>query len=130
MNFMPCVLEAKGRDWRLKHDAFALPLKKKVVDWIRKKGTRLADAHEVVLGIRPEDITLRRAKKGEGGMKVEVYISEPLGSDVIVDILLGRQKLKVLTDAKYEGKPGETMYMEVDQDAMQLFDARSTRALL
>jgi hypothetical protein len=73
-----------------------------------------AAAHrgQVVLGVRPEDITVTP----DGEIAGEVAIVEPLGRDDMLDVRVGDHSLLVLADPAQKIKTGDSVRLRLDTD--------------
>jgi len=80
------------------------------------------------LGLRPEAIHLGLANGG-GEHPAEVLVSEPLGSEVIVNVKLGDALLKVRTAPEVRPDPGTRVYLRAAPEGVRVFDASSGAAL-
>ena len=76
------------------------------------------------LGVRPEAIAVVPAET-PGAAAGRVIISEPLGSEVIVHVLLGDTTIRVRTTPEIRPKPDETVHLIADRAGIRLFDAAS-----
>ena len=84
---------------------------------------------EVYLGIRPEFIKIA-PHSGEGALRAEVLVVEPLGVEKIITASLdGETQIKIKTALDVEVKPGDTIYLELDWSRVSVFDAESGRIL-
>ncbi|HLK61472.1 MAG TPA: ABC transporter ATP-binding protein [Chthonomonadaceae bacterium] len=83
---------------------------------------------ELILGVRPEDLALRRDPQPEFD-PVEVYVVEPLGAENIFTVNLKGDPFKVRTLPTFLAKSGDTLYMRIDQSRSHLFDAETTLSL-
>ncbi len=81
----------------------------------------------VVLGIRPEDISLRR--EGENGHATGVVdLAERVGSDVYLDVRLADGKMIVVAvDASARVREGETVSLEIARDKLTFFGSDGQR---
>jgi multiple sugar transport system ATP-binding protein len=77
------------------------------------------------LGIRPEDMTISKSRTGESSIKMDIYVVEPLGSEIIVDLKLGDSILKARTRPNFKAAIGEQVYVDFDPMKMHLFDEAS-----
>jgi len=102
MNFLKCTLKAENGKVKIIHKAFTISTGDKSF-----KKTLIADSKEknIVLGLRPEDIRINMEKTKESSIRTEIYVTEPLGSETIVDIKLGDNIIKVLTEPDFPGQP-------------------------
>ena len=82
----------------------------------------------VTIGARPENIRLSLTER-EGWHPMTVYISEPQGPDTIVNLRLGEQFLRVVTEPNVRPDPNETVWVHVERSGLRLFDATTGQAL-
>ena len=75
MNFLDCTLIEKDGSYFLDSGEFILSISHDIGRIVREKAT----GSELILGIRPEDISLEKKQTHEEVIKSEVYITEPLG---------------------------------------------------
>jgi multiple sugar transport system ATP-binding protein len=88
----------------------------------------LGAAARVKVGLRPEAIDLALAG-GDGAQPAEVLVSEPLGSEVIVNVTLGEALLKVRTPPDLRPERGTRVYLRAQPGGVRVFDARGGAAL-
>ena len=82
----------------------------------------------LVLGVRPEAITLRLAP-APGLLPAKVHLVEPLGAYDIVDIALGDANLRARTSSQFVRGQGDAVWVGIDAARTQLFDKRSGLSL-
>lgn len=87
---------------------------------------------EVVLGIRAEDIHLYR-DPGEGRVPVDVYVTEPQGHEIIVDLSFEAQILRARQDRE-SGIGGdleinERLYIDFALERCHIFDRATQRCI-
>jgi ABC-type sugar transport system ATPase subunit len=75
---------------------------------------------QLTLGVRPEDVTVSLAPT-DGGQPAMVFVSEPLGNEVIVNVHVGPALLKVRAQPSVRPKHGETVYLTADPARLHLF---------
>ena len=80
------------------------------------------------VGLRPEAIELDLTAVS-GAQPAEVLVSEPLGSEVIVNVKLGDALLKVRTAPEVRPDPGTRVYLRAQPESVRVFDALSGAAL-
>jgi len=125
MNFIDS--SCKEKDGKIILDAgyFELELPSDIADVVREK----ALGSEVVIGIRPEHIRL--AKPGEkGAFEVEVYVTEPLGGETIIDFRLGEQIHKIKYPGEIEVMPGDKITIKFDLAYLHVFDKKTGIAIV
>jgi len=119
MNILSGALErSDGQVW-LAGDGYSIDL----AAWAARH--RLpADGSGLALGVRPEHIALNAPQAGDA-LIGEVFVSEPLGSEVIVNIKLGAAMLKVRTAPDRIPGRGERFTVRFDLQHLHGFDPAS-----
>ncbi|GLQ55410.1 ABC transporter ATP-binding protein [Devosia nitrariae] len=79
---------------------------------------------DVVLGFRPEHVTLEAAG-GPGSFTAEVVVVEPTGSETLLNLKAGERTLLALFRERLDIAPGETATLAVDPARIHLFDRSS-----
>ena len=94
------------------------------------RGSRAAGRGRVIMGIRPEHITL--ARDGEPAhLEAEVYLVEPLGRDDLINARVGKEThLHFLADPALKLRIGDRVPLRVDTSRVQFFDPETERSLL
>jgi len=118
MNFLNCSLKKEKGKVLIIHDAFVLSIGDREVEEVLKAHT---EGSGVIFGIRPEDIKIFSEPTSSGGIGTEVYVTEPLGSETIVDIKLGNTIIKVLTGSEFSGKAGQKIWITFRYEKLHLF---------
>jgi ABC-type sugar transport system ATPase subunit len=80
------------------------------------------------VGLRPEAIAIER-EAAPGAQPAEVLVSEPLGSEVIVNVTLGSVLIKVRAGPEVRPDPGTRVYLRTRPEDVRLFDVSSGAAL-
>jgi multiple sugar transport system ATP-binding protein len=79
----------------------------------------------VTLGVRPEHLRL-----SDDGFPVEVAVVEPTGSEVqVVTRAPGGEEIVVVFRERHLFKPGETIRLAPQPDAVHLFDGETGQRL-
>jgi inositol-phosphate transport system ATP-binding protein len=94
-----------------------------------ERSAKAAGRGEVIMGIRPEDVTVLPASGGEGVLG-EVYVVEPLGRDDLVDVHIGDVSVHVLTDPLLNLRIGDPVRLKLDSEKVQFFDSQTEKSLL
>ena len=94
-----------------------------------KRGTVAAGRGQVVLGIRPEDVSIVPADQGEG-IPGEVYVVEPMGRDDLVEISIGKVKVNALADREKNYNIGDPVRLKFDAEKVHFFDPSTEKSLL
>jgi multiple sugar transport system ATP-binding protein len=90
-----------------------------------ERGEKAVGKGTVVMGIRPEDMTV--ANEGNPG---EIQVVEPLGRDHLVAIQVGDIQLNVLTEPKLGLGLGDNVNFNIHDNKVQFFDLKSQKSLL
>ncbi|HEX3125978.1 MAG TPA: sn-glycerol-3-phosphate ABC transporter ATP-binding protein UgpC [Thermoanaerobaculia bacterium] len=124
MNFVPAVVSDGGSS--LTASGFKLPVPEPL-----RPATNGKDGLKVVMGIRPENV--REAARGEMGSTARVHgrvdFVEPLGHEVIVHAKVGDELLVAKADPHRVPEMGSEMDLEIELNALHLFDAASEQRL-
>jgi ABC-type sugar transport system ATPase subunit len=89
---------------------------------------RAAGTGSVTLGVRPENIELRR-DAAEGWNAGTVWVSEAMGNENLVVITAGEQQLHCRTAPDLRFDFESPVWFRFRPDRLHLFDTASTRAL-
>jgi len=82
----------------------------------------------IKVGLRPEAIRVSLAP-AVGAQPAAVFLSEPLGSEVIINVKLGEKLLKVRAEPHVRPTPEQVVYLEPDPSGLRVFDAESGKAI-
>lgn len=125
MNFLQCTLEEKSGVLSLNFGAFVLPVPTHLIKTINKEAT----SSELILGIRPEDVSLTKKETPKNSIKTEVYVVEPLGSEAIVDLKVGNNLIKAKTTTDFKIDIGEPLWAGFNMEKVHLFDKKREKAI-
>ena len=128
MNFIKCSLEKNGKSYYIMHEQFKFNLPESVL--IRFKEKNIANGSSVELGIRPESFNLYNKPPDIYDIEGKIYITEPLGEDIIIDILVGEEMIKAKTVIGYKCDIDDPVYMKINFDKIHLFDGKTGESLL
>lgn len=125
MNFVDVVVTDNGHSM-LKHKdaAFALPITDKTRAQIRAV---TADA-PVRFGIRSEDIQITPSSS-DGDMPAKISLREPLGDEIIYNVLVGTQELRVKAPPTMRFQVGDAVGLKFDQARSHVFDLKTEKAI-
>ncbi len=88
------------------------------------------DGREIILGIRPEQITLGAAEgNGLPGIRAEVQVTEPTGPDLLVFVTLNQTKVCCRLAPDVACQVGDSLNLQFDPARVLLFDANSGERL-
>jgi multiple sugar transport system ATP-binding protein len=83
-------------------------------------------AGPLTLGVRPEDVAVS-LQPTDDAQPATVFVSEPLGNEVIVNVHAGQALVKVRAQPSVRPSPGETVYLTADPARLHLFGADGRR---
>ncbi len=127
MNFMGCLLETENHKIKLRHEAFAAAVDNSDLTGVLKSKVSGAD---IIIGIRPEDITIYMDRPDQDNLiETEIFVSEPLGNETIVDIKLGNEIVKAIAEADFPGVRGNKVWIEFDRAKFHLFHKKTGECL-
>ena len=86
-------------------------------------GLSSASSGSVVLGVRPEDVTVSDA--ADADFRGSVYAVELTGESNLVTVLLGKERVIARASRAWRGKAGETIGLRVDRSRLHFFDRES-----
>ena len=83
----------------------------------------------VIAGARPEAMELSLMEQ-TGYAKAAIFAVEPMGSEVLVDVLLDEDtRIKARAETTFAGEPGEAIWIRPKPDRIRLFDGESQEAI-
>ncbi len=122
MNFLQCALKRKNGGISIEHRGFSLRTDEKLLIEMVKGSI---EEGKITLGMRPEDVKIYDARPKEDAVQAEVYVTEPLGNETIVDVKIGDDVIKVLTSSDFSGNPGDPIWITINVRKLHLFHGGS-----
>ena len=121
------ILRVKVSGGRLTAPGLSLP-----VPADRAEALKAYEGREIVLGVRPEDVSDRPGdleRWAQGAVECQVDVMEPLGSEVYLHLTLGEQRLtaRVAPDTKL--RDGEKARLAINLTKVHLFDSETEQAI-
>lgn len=127
MNLIDCDLTIENNDLVVIIEGNKFKFKS-VLEKIKK--IQLPSDRKVILGIRPENIKIYKDKSLDSQLiQGNIYITEPLGDIVIVDIKVGKNIIRVKSDALINYEINEKVFLELNPEAIHIFDKKTTNAI-
>jgi multiple sugar transport system ATP-binding protein len=120
MNFIECSLTETEETCFLDGGPCSFPLPKTISDIVKDK----ALTSELILGIRPQDFLVGSESTEDLCVAAEVYVLEPLGSEIIVDLKIGELLLKAEM-AQFDGSVGDQVWVGFHPDKIHIFNKKS-----
>jgi ABC-type sugar transport system ATPase subunit len=122
MNFMNVEIHRENGDYHAQGEGIDALVS-------AERGTAASGRGRVVLGIRPEDVSIVPADQGEG-IPGEVYVVEPVGRDDLVEIIIGKAKVHALADREKNYNIGDQVRLKFDAEKVHFFDPETEKSLL
>jgi ABC-type sugar transport system ATPase subunit len=118
MNLLPCRLDLADRQIRVNGAALSLD---GIPQW-DTLATRLHEGEELILGVRPEHLTLH-AQETSPAFPGEVYVTEPLGAESLVILLVGDKTVSVRLFTDEPPRLPRRVWIRVDPNRIFLYRA-------
>jgi multiple sugar transport system ATP-binding protein len=125
MNLIDCTLEEEGKRSFLNAGAF-----KRDVSDIQDLVKARATTADLILGIRPSDVSLRKERLSAEDIQGEIYALEPMDEETVVDLKVGDQILKAKVNRAFKTEVGEKLWMTYDGRKAHLFDKKTRQTIL
>lgn len=124
MNMLEGNIIKKDGELAIDVDVFTYVLPKGLRDLVRK-----AAASEVVLGVRPESITIVK-KKRPNAISAKVDVLEPIGRELHVQLAVGDKTFIVITDPDQDLSIEEKVWLLFNEKRLYTFDKKSGKLLV
>jgi multiple sugar transport system ATP-binding protein len=126
MNMLRMGVSVEGETVRLHREGFAFDVPARY-----HAALRPYNGQEVILGIRPEDISLQgHGPRGDIALPARVDVIEPLGSETYLYTAVAGTSLVARVRAGADIRPDESITLYAAADKLHLFDAVSEVNLL
>ncbi len=122
MNLLDCAYTQEGDHSFLMVGANDFKLE--ISDALGKRIQNDATGAELILGVRAEDIFVRE-DASEETIPTEVYIVEPLGSEIYLYLSAGNDSFVARVPHQYRTKIGAEIGLVIDLDKTHLFDVET-----
>jgi multiple sugar transport system ATP-binding protein len=126
MNFINCTLKEEDGSYFLDAGAFTLP----IATYIGKIINEKSSSSEVILGIRPEDIIIEEKPMVKNPIRAEVYVTEPMGSEIIIDLKVDGEIIKVKVLKELKLNIGDKVWIRFDENKMHVFDRKKEKTII
>jgi multiple sugar transport system ATP-binding protein len=125
MNFVDCSFVEKESRAFLDAGAFTLDVTD-FADIIKEKST----STELRLGVRPEDMFVEKQRPKVEAVQAEVYVVEPLGSEIILDLKIAENILKVRSPPGAIPNIGDKLWIIFNKDKWHIFDRKTEKTIV
>ncbi|WP_136442626.1 ABC transporter ATP-binding protein [Pacificoceanicola onchidii] len=124
MNFLDGRIEDKGGALFVTGDGFSLRLSPE-----KAAIARMAQNPDVILGIRPSDLSYAPEAAPETALTLKVMVSEYIGAQSVLMCQCGGQSVTVEMNSETPMALGETLQFEANAARIHLFDKTSEQAI-
>jgi ABC-type sugar transport system ATPase subunit len=125
MNLIPCEMITEGGQVFMKGEGLNLVMP----DVLRGKAEERATSSRLLLGARPQHMLIHRQGEiqdnGRNIVRGSVYITEPLGTELLVRVRVGNEMVQVMASDDFEVGLDEEVMLEIPEDRIFLFDAET-----
>ncbi len=126
MNFVRATFDKVGENYVLRFENVSLTIPSELGKHIEN---RVGTGSEVVIGIRPEHISLASAEE-ENAIPGEIYVVEPLGTETILNVKIGETVIKMKVLKELILPVGERVWIKFDLDRIHIFDPKTEEAIV
>lgn len=118
MNLIDCTVAKKNGKWVIASEPFQIPLR-------AKEKINGITPGSYVMGLRPEDISIKKTRSGPDEVAGEMILTEVIGSDTIIHVTIGNQTLQSFVPGIHRNVSDEAVYIEFDPSNVYLFRKES-----
>jgi len=118
MNFIDVEVSFDNGEYHARREGFDMVVPS-------ERGEKAAGKGKVILGIRPEEITM-----DDDGIPGEIFVVEPLGRDDLVNVRVSGTNIHVLADPTLGLKMGQSVQLKFNTHKVQFFDPQTEKSLL
>ena len=83
----------------------------------------------VVLGVRPEQLTIGTGRMSPSDIEAKIYTSMPAGSETLITVKTADTSMVIKALGITHYNPNETVYLALDPHKMNVFDKESQRLI-
>lgn len=123
MNFLTGEVRRDNGEVRIQIDDFALKPDRSMLSI-----DNLADGSQIVLGIRAENMEALTTPANDA-VQVNVLVVEPLGSQNLLTVKIGNDKMKISTHPNFKVAPDENIWVRFPTDKIRWLDYESGELL-
>ncbi len=124
MNFVDVAVQSKGSKVDFTHPNFSISV---TPEQARRISVKNENTYR--MGVRPDALTISEIKPKDEFIQGDIFVTELLGSDMIVDVNLADSRIRVKTTPEFMGKEGENCYITVNRDKWHAFSSVDGLAL-
>ncbi len=124
MNFIECKIEKNNLGYRAIFGDYKIQLPERMNEYML-----IYENKSVILGIRPEDLSLCKTDDGENTISLYIDIAEMTGADCILYGNLCGNKFVANVPSKEDIKSDSKCYLKINTEKIHLFDKINERLI-
>ena len=80
------------------------------------------------MGIRPEDIVIDRKAAEDADAMGKVYVTSPVGKDMVIEVDVEGHHIKVITPSTYNVDMGQEVWLRCNNEKIHIFNNNDSMA--
>jgi len=125
MNLIDATFKVESDGYYIDAGSFKLKLREDLGEIVRKH----LSSSEIIFGVRPEHIEISTVKQ-PNTIEGTVYVLEPLGRDLIINVKTGDHIIKAVARPGINLTPSQKIWLVIDYDKIHIFDKKTERAII
>ena len=90
----------------------------------------LLERREVILGIRPEHVSVGLKPSAAYAFQGEVYVVEPLGDQAILDFKIGGSIVRATVPPDFRADVGDRLWLSFSKENFHIIDKKTEEVIL
>jgi len=127
MNFIEGTISGEAGNAVFKNKGFQVPLTDAHLNQIDNSSVT-ANGNQVIIGIRPEDMSISREKMEDTHAQGKVYVTSPVGKDMVIEVEVQGEHLKTITSVDFKVDMGEDVWLQFNLDKIHIFNKENSQA--
>ncbi|MBW2094599.1 MAG: sn-glycerol-3-phosphate ABC transporter ATP-binding protein UgpC [Deltaproteobacteria bacterium] len=124
MNFVRAHIEGRGNNLVVASTGLELPVPEKKVKALSAYRNR-----EVILGIRPDDLSATGTPGEKGALRADVVVVQPVGSQIYLEVKVGGHSLIASVNAQTRTRPRREIILKTRLENLHFFDPATEKAI-
>lgn len=125
INVINCQLDGRDTPISILNDQATTKMSECLYDSIRA----VTEAKELLLGVRPEFVTITSAARSDAAIPARVYTRQVLGNQILYDLQVGGSHVRAITPSRDQFIVDDSVFIELSWNDVLVFD-RDTEARL
>jgi multiple sugar transport system ATP-binding protein len=125
MNFVDCRIEETDGKIRFAHPNFNISVTPAQAALLAAS----LNSDAVRMGVRPDALSISLARPMDEHITGKIFVTELLGGDMIIDVDLADERIRVKTSTDFDGKEGDTCFILANRNKWHAFSNETGRAI-